>query len=42
MQLPYRAFYPLSLYAPVERHGTIRILLAKVAAQVLLLEGADI
>lgn len=41
-QVAYRDFDPETLYATVLRHETIRILLTKVAAQDLLLEGVDI
>lgn len=41
-QEPYCDFDPDDLYAPVARHETIRMLLAKVAAQGLILEAADV
>lgn len=46
-QRPYLDFDPYEVYAPVARHETIRLLLAKVAAQNLILdpgalEGADV
>lgn len=41
-QVAYRDFDPNNLYAPVVRHETIRMLLAKTAAQDLILEGADV
>lgn len=39
---PYLDFDPKMLYAPVARHKTIRMLLAKFAAQDLFLQVADI
>lgn len=41
-QLAYRDFDPDELYAPVAKHETLRIILAKVAAQDLFVEGADV
>lgn len=41
-QVAYRDFDPENLYAPVARHESIRMLLALVAAQNLVLEGADV
>lgn len=41
-QVVYQDFDPHNLYAPVVRHETIRMFLAKVAAQDLILEGADV
>lgn len=42
LQKSYRDFDPDALYAPVVRHETIRMFLANVAAQKLLVEGADV
>lgn len=41
-QIEYQDYDPESLYAPVVRHETFRMLFAKVAPQGLLLEGADV
>lgn len=41
-QRPFFDLDPYVVYAPVARHETIRLLIAKVAAQNLILEGADV
>lgn len=41
-QLQHRDYDPLSLYAPVARHETIRMFLTKAAALNLFVEGADV
>lgn len=41
-QVAYRDFDPENLYAPVVRHETIRMFIAKAAAQNLILEAADV
>lgn len=41
-QETYIYFDPYSLYAPAAHQETIRVLLEKVGAQVLIIEGGDV